>query len=116
MAISQPEIRRRLRQLGERLAAQRLSRNLAQIDLAAEAGISLATLRRLEAGDNTSLDTLVRLMAALSLADRLDALLPPADVRPIDRVRPSGKTRQRATRRASGQPGPTRPWVWGDQT
>lgn len=112
MSISETAIRRRASQIGERLAAQRLSRNLTQRDLSAAAGISLATLKRLEAGENVSLDTLVRVMGALDLEGRLDALLPPADVRPVDRVRPAGVERKRATTRPAPQ---LAPWVWGDR-
>jgi putative transcriptional regulator len=39
-----------LRELGERLSAARVSRNLTQAHVAEEAGISKRTLERLEAG------------------------------------------------------------------
>lgn len=115
MSISESAIKRRTEQIGERLAAQRLSRNLTQRDLAASAAISLATLKRLEAGENVSLDTLVRVMGAMDLEGRLELLLPPADVRPVDRVRPAGVERKRATTRPSPRLAPSTPWVWGDR-
>lgn len=113
MSVSESIIRKRAEQVGERLAAQRLSRNITQRDLASDAAISLATLKRLEAGENVSLDTLIRVLDALGLEERLDVLTPPADVRPVDRVRLAGKERKRASSRPSVQP--ATPWVWGDR-
>lgn len=99
-------------ELGRRLAAQRLNRNLTQRQLADAAAVSINTLRRLEAGDNVSLDTLIRVMEAMDLGDRLDALVPPADVRPVDRVRMAAASERR---RATGSGAATAtPWTWGD--
>jgi len=101
----------RAEELGRRLSAQRLNRNLTQRQLADAAAVSINTLRRLEAGDNVSLDTLIRVMEALDLGDRLEALAPPADVRPVDRVRmAAGSERRRAT--GDGAATAT-PWTWG---
>lgn len=100
--------------LGRRLAAQRLNRNLTQRQLADAAAVSINTLRRLEAGDNVSLDTLIRVMEALDLGDRLEALAPPADVRPVDRVRmAAARERRRATGDGAAK---ATPWTWGDDT
>jgi transcriptional regulator with XRE-family HTH domain len=112
--MSEPlnHIAARAEQLGRRLAAQRLNRNLTQRQLADAAAVSINTLRRLEAGDNVSLDTLIRVMEALDLGDRLEALAPPADVRPVDRVRMAAA---RERRRATGDGATTAtPWTWGE--
>lgn len=101
-------------QLGERLAAQRLALNLTQRQLSEQAGVGINTLRRLEAGQNPSLDTLLRVLNALDLGDRIDALAPPLDVRPIDRVR---LTNKRERQRASGAgAAPAAPWTWDDDS
>ncbi len=114
MALSEAALLDRAGRLGERLAAQRLTRNLTQRQLAASAAVSLNTLRRLGRGENASLDTLIRVLDALDLADRLDALAPPADVRPVDRVRnTAGGERKRATGTGHGEP--SRPWSWDDE-
>lgn len=113
MALADKDIRRRLQALGEQLAAQRLSRNLTQRDLAREAGTSVNTVRRLEAGENASLEVLVRVLDALKLADRLEALAPPVTARPVDRVRLGGAERRRASPRKSQAPGAA--WTWGDR-
>lgn len=113
MALSDKDINRRLQALGEQLAAQRLSRNLTQRDLAQEAGASVNTVRRLEAGENVSLEILVRILDALKLADRLEALAPPVTARPVDRVRLGGTERRRASPRKSQAAATT--WTWGDR-
>lgn len=97
--------------LGHRLEALRLSRNIHQFQLANEAGVSRRTITRLENGQSVSLDTLLRVMRALGLSARLATLLPDPAIRPVDRVRFKGKTRKRASARAK----PTSStWNWAD--
>lgn len=58
--------------LAEAVKTYRQKRNLSQAALAHEAGVSLPTIKRIEAGRNTSLGTIERIAAALSLpASRL---------------------------------------------
>lgn len=112
MAEAETNLVRRARMLGERLAAQRLSRNLTQRQLSEDAGVGINTLRRLEAGENASLDTLLRVMDALGLGDRIETLAPPVDVRPVDRVRLAAATERRRATGAGAKP--AEPWIWGD--
>ncbi len=97
--------------LGKRLDEIRLSRNIAQADLAQEAGVSRSTLTRLSDGKPVSLDSFVRVMQALRLSDHLAALLPDPSVRPVDRIRLDGVERQRA----SGKRAKPSEWTWGDE-
>ena len=97
-------------ELGRQLEQLRLGKNISQAMLAREAGVSRRTITNLENGGGTSLDTLVRVMRALGVADRLAALLPDPAVRPIERVRMQGKQRQRARPRAEGE---GEAWTWG---
>lgn len=96
--------------LCKRLDEIRLSRNLSQAELAAEAGVSRRTMARLADGQSISLDSFLRIMLALRLADHLAALLPDPAVRPVDRVRLDGAERQRA----SGKRAAAADWKWGD--
>lgn len=99
--------------LGERLADIRLSQNRTQSQVAEEAGISRATLVRLEQGHGVSLDSLIRAMIALNLREHLAQFLPNPTIRPLDRVALAGRERQRARpRRVSDQ---KKPWTWGDE-
>lgn len=63
-----------LQALGQRLRAQRLAQDLPQSELAAMAGLSLGALRKLENSGQSSLETFVRAVQALGLADELETL------------------------------------------
>ncbi len=102
-----------MRALGARLARVRLSRNLTQARLAQEAGASLPSIKRLEAGRNSSLDTLLRVLRALNLGDRILDILPNPDVRPVERVQHEGHERRRARTQAA-VPKAT-DWAWGEE-
>ena len=101
-------------EIGKRLAKLRLARNVTQKMLALEAGIGLRTLRRLEAGQPTSLDTFLRIVIALELGDGLLTAVPSYDIRPIERVENRGRERRRARPKVQGQQ--NQPWTWGDET
>lgn len=101
-----------LEELGRRLARRRLDRNQTQRSLAREAGVSLSTVKRLEAGASTQLTNLVRVLRALDLVQNLDSLAPPPEVRPLERLERGEVPR----RRASGQGEEPAPgWRWGDE-
>jgi transcriptional regulator with XRE-family HTH domain len=71
------------KQLGERLKLRRINRNYSQKELAKKAGISLKTLRNLEHGDGSSVETLIRTIKALEVTDFLDQLAPVPSVSPL---------------------------------
>lgn len=96
--------------LCKRLDEIRLSRNISQIDLAEEAGVSRSTMTRMADGKPISLDSFVRVMIALRLTDHLAALLPDPSIRPIERVQMDGIDRQRASARKDDASA----WKWGD--
>lgn len=110
MKLAKPILNRLVKQV-EQL---RLSQNMTQAALAREAGVSTRTITRMEAGETVSLDTFVRVLMALGVADRLAGLLPEPDVRPIERVRFKGKERQRASGKRSSSRTSDEPWSWGD--
>jgi len=97
--------------LFERVEKIRLSRNISQAALAKEAGVSRSTITRLARGQSISVDSFVRIMQALGLADHLAALLPNPSVRPVERIRLDGSERRRASskRKDAGD------WTWGDE-
>ena len=100
--------------IGESLAQVRLVRNLTQAALAAEAGISIATLKRLERGDNSTLDSLIRVMVVLGLAENFAILVPDASIRPLELSRSAGKQRQRARIQREEMAKSDTPWTWED--
>lgn len=83
-------------EIGQRLARLRLARNVTQADLAEKAGIGVRTLRRLESGDPSTLDTFLRVATALDLEEAILSALPDGDIRPIERVSQKGSERRRA--------------------
>ncbi len=97
-------------ELGRRLAKLRLARNVTQSALAENAGVGLRTLRRIEAGQPCSLDSLLRLASALGLADGLLNAVPSQEIRPIERVDSGGRERRRARPRKSRSR--EEPWSW----
>ena len=106
-----------LAEIGRRLAQERLNRNWSQARLAKEAGISLSTLKRLEAGGSTQMSALIRVLRALGLLDNLDALLPQIGQSPLDAWAMRGKPRRRASPQRSSPPAPTKePWQWGEES
>ncbi len=91
-----------LQEIGTRLRAYRLQRNLAQADLATRAGLNRTTIRDIEAGKDSQLSTLVKILRALGRLDDIDAFLPKPSVSPIQLMKLEGKPRQRARKSADG--------------
>ena len=102
-----------LRELGSRLAAARLDRNLTQIQLAEEAGVSKSTLQRLESGEvATQLSGFLRVCRVLDLLERFEALLPEPALSPIAQLKKQGRRRQRA-KRSKESSAMAKQWTWG---
>lgn len=103
--------------LCRRLESIRLSRNLTQRQLAAEAGVSPRTIGRLAKGEGVSLDTFIRVLAALKIQQSLESLLPDPTVRPIERVGATARERRRArpVRAGHDRDAEASPWVWADE-
>ncbi len=84
------------RELGDRLRRTRLRLNLTQKILAGRSGLSVGTIKALESGHGT-LDSLVRVLSALSMLDALDTFLPDSGVSPMETLKLKGRERQRAS-------------------
>ncbi|MBW2645618.1 MAG: helix-turn-helix transcriptional regulator [Deltaproteobacteria bacterium] len=98
--------------LCKRLENIRLSRNITQVQLAEEAGVSPRTIGRFEKGNGVSMDTFIRIMMALGIQQSLETLMPDPTVRPIERVGISAGERKRARPVQSSDERST--WSWGD--
>lgn len=101
-----------LAELGARVQRARLAQNVTQAELAKEAGVSVPTLQRLEAGASVQVVSLLRVLRALGLLDHAELLVPADDVRPMELLARAGGRRRRASRR--GRPDPDAPWTWGE--
>lgn len=97
-----------LKELGARLARIRKQRGYSQSKLAQDAGIGVATLRRLEAGHDTQMETWLKLMKSLQMISSIDALLPEVYQSPMAEVMASKKRRKKKVDAASVS-------AWGDE-
>lgn len=101
-----------LAEIGHRIQAARLKANITQAALADQAGVSTPTVQRIETGASAQFISVLRVLRALGLADRIDLLVDPPDVRPLDMVAQAPKARQRASGATTPEPAP---WTWGDE-
>lgn len=86
-----------LAEFGLRLCRERIQQNLTQADLAKQAGISKRTLERAEAGHSLQLTSLIRVLRALDMLDKLDFIFPEDTATPMEMLKLKGKKRQRVT-------------------
>ena len=109
-----------LRELGERLAGVRLSRNLTQRQLAEQAGLARTLVQRIEAGVPVTTPSVIRVLRALDMFDALDRLIPQSSPSPVEELKLRGRRRRRASgthgRAVEPAPGEERPWRWGDES
>ena len=89
------------RELGSRLKAQRLARNLSQQELAARAGVSAGTVKNLENKGQSSLESLVRIVSALDLVEELGGLfvLRTGSIAEMERAEPARRSRASGLRK-----------------
>jgi transcriptional regulator with XRE-family HTH domain len=111
-------------EIGRRLAAARIERQLTQAQLAEAAGISKRTVERLEDGAPTQMGNLIRCLRTLDKLEGLERLLPETPANPIELLRRHNTTRSRVRTRkektsASSMTPKSSPakrgWVWGDE-
>ncbi len=91
-----------LRELGERLRAYRLQQNLSVAVVADRAGLNPNTVVNAEAGKNSRLTTIVRLLRVYGRIETANAFLPPPQLSPLELARRKGRPRQRARMRKDG--------------
>ena len=103
-----------LKELGARLTRYRLNRNMTQASLASEAGVSRATVQRVENGIGIALLHLILILRVLNLTGNLDALAPEPAASPLQRLQMSGKIRKRAWKIKKKKNGPP-DWNWGPE-
>jgi putative transcriptional regulator len=102
-----------LAELGQRLTAARLARNLKQDELAERAGLSKRTLERMETGHSVQLSNFIRALRGLGLLENLEQFIPEALPSPLAQLKLRKKQRHRAStpRGATRAPGN---WTWND--
>lgn len=103
-----------LAELGRRLAAWRIARRYTQAQMADLAGVSRATLQRMESGHGGELRTFLSALAALDRVSALETLLPEVPPSPIEMLKRAGRQPKRV-RASSKPPAPAAGWKWGDE-
>lgn len=91
----------------------RLAKNISQLNLAKLAGVSRATIERLENGSGVSLNTFIRVLMALDVQNGLTVALPDMSIRPVERVKLVGKERKRSFPKRKKEK--KEEWTWGNQ-
>jgi len=104
-----------LAEVGQRLARWRLDKNLTQVQLAEQAGVSKSTVQRLESGDvSPQLSGFIRVCRVLDLIERFDLLVPEPVPSPVEQLKLGGKRRKRASKPKALKPS-LKKWQWGDE-
>ena len=101
-----------LKELGKRLQRYRLNRDMTQVALAREAGLSERTINRVERGHSTQLSNFIRLLRSLGLLENMDSLVPEPAISPIEQLKLHGRSRKRASSSKREEEG--EPWSWGE--
>ncbi len=83
-------------ELGNRLKALRLQRNITQKDLAEATTLSLNSIKSLESG-KAKLSTVIAVLRELQALDQLDNFIPEIAISPIQLAKMQGQVRQRAS-------------------
>jgi len=98
--------------LSQKVEEIRLKRNITQSRLAHEAGVSRSTMTRLtQQGKGISLDSFIRILKALHLADKLEMLLRNSNISPLEELKRAQRPkRQRARTKKQEQ----KKWTWTD--
>ena len=110
-----------LLELGSRLSAVRVERNLTQAALAFESGVSKRTVERAESGEaSTQLANFIRVCRGLGLLENFELLIPPSTPSPIAQLRQASKARQRVRKPSSANlagkaPNLSSTWQWADK-
>jgi len=105
-----------LRELGRRVEAHRLERNLRQIELGERAGVGRSTVQKLERGGTVQTISLVKVLRALDLLGALDAAIPERIELPVMELERLRRRRQRARPRTKDVGDTTdASWSWADE-
>ncbi|MBI5449976.1 MAG: helix-turn-helix transcriptional regulator [Gammaproteobacteria bacterium] len=83
-------------ELGGRIRALRLRKNITQKELAAATALSLNAIKSLESGKG-KLSTLIAILRALGALDQLNSFIPKPSISPIQLAKMQGKGRERAS-------------------
>ena len=96
-------------EVGSRVKALRLRRNLTQKQVAAAAAVSLNVIKALERGKG-KISSLVAVLRELDALETLDSFLPEPKISPLQLAKQQGRRRQRASGSRKSEPGGATEW------
>jgi transcriptional regulator with XRE-family HTH domain len=99
-----------LEEIGRRLAVTRKAQSLSQQELAAAAGIGVATLRRIEGGNDGNMGSWIKVLRALGMIAAVEGLLPEEFRSPMADAKASRKRKPTQRKKAPRDNGP-----WGGE-
>ncbi len=102
-----------VQELGRRLARRRVDLGMTQADAAERAGLGKRTVERIEAGGDTQMSTIIRLLRTLELIEELDRLVPETGPRPMDLLKLKGRERKRVVPKRTAKRRDD--WQWGEK-
>ena len=103
-----------LSEMGRRLARLRKQQGFSQTRLAEEAGLGVATLRRIESGQDGQMASWLKLLKALRMTASIDALLPETLDSPMAEVLSRGQKGNKGNK--GKKAGVAEPGIrWGDE-
>ena len=91
------------KRIGDKLKATRLKRNITQQSLAEASLVSLSSLKKIEAGEIGTFDTLLRVLRTLGMLDCIYPLLEEEQLSPNEYYEFVNKSRRHTRKRAMGQ-------------
>lgn len=104
-----------LKELGQRLARLRKQQALSQTRLAEEAGVGVATVRRIEGGQDSQMETWIKLCKALGMVSAIDQFMPETLTSPMQQVL-SGSKRKKVNAPTDTKEASAEYIKWGDET
>ena len=96
-------------ELGKRIKDIRISQSITQEELAHSAGLSFSTVVRLENGEGSNIENLMKILRVLNLVQNFDLLVPEQQPSPEELFKNKPK-RQRASKKKKDTE-----WKWGDE-
>ena len=108
--IASKSYRTRISELGKKLKAYRIMKELSQQELASKTGVSLRSISRLEQGESVQLETLFKILSALGLGENIDLLVPDQTRRPSFYLAESTDKPKRVRKKAKKND-----FRWGDE-
>ncbi|MHB8742682.1 MAG: helix-turn-helix domain-containing protein [Sulfuricaulis sp.] len=91
-----------LREIGQRLTAYRLQKNITQEEVATATGLNQKTISHAEAGKDPRLSTVVKILRAMGRLDALEVFLPKPTISPLMLAKMAGRERRRARKSRHG--------------